>query len=418
MLKPYRVKFRISVTHLLRGALRICVCGTLFFLVLICSVPFAWAEGELIFQLHVGEEYSDNFYRSETDEVTVYTTLIKPKITARAWTDWGSILAWYSPTFTYYSDDSDTVDASDDNYTGHEFGVEGALARLAELTDRLHMNVFYRARESREPGAYDVLAEGEATREKYRVHQTGGYLTYDYGERWTATLGYQYEFYNYEDSDNSYEHRWSLALLYHFDERNSLGAEQQYWFRRYPHECDYDASQSMLIYRRQLSDWLNFEAGGGYQNREFESGCDEDVNDFDGFVYRLALQGQSDISSVFLSYLRSWNDVSKGSEYFEAQRVTLELERTLRERWRCIAGGYYQNNDYETGTFFTPGTGERREDDIWNAHCGIRYWMTDWLSAGVRYDYTDRDSNEIGESYTENRIYGSIIFEYSTTPRR
>ncbi|MBW2020611.1 MAG: outer membrane beta-barrel protein [Deltaproteobacteria bacterium] len=391
-----------------------CLGLPLLLLFLFFPVSFTAAESDITLSLDAQERFSDNFYRSETEKIKVYTTIIKPGITTRAWTDRSSVLFAYSPTFNYYSDDSDMVDVSKDDFVGHE------LAFMAETTlfERLKLNLTDRFQETREPGAYDVLRESAADRERYRINQVSPFMTYDFAEKFTVILGYQYEVYNYEDSENSYEHRGYFTLRYHLDDRNSLEVEEQYWGRRYPTNPDYDSSQTKLIFRRELSDFLKCEIGGGYHNRTFESGR-AGVQDFDGFVYRLALTGESDVSRLFLSYRRNLNDFSKGTAYFDAHRVTVNVEHTFLEKLMCSLGGYYQKNDYETTTGTTAaGTTELREDEIWDGSVGIKYRMADWLSAGIYYAYSDRDSNITGQSYLEKKVYGNITFEYSSARRK
>ena len=404
-----------------RGSYRYFLFGLSFFLLIfIFSVSLVAAEGDITLLLVTEEQHSDNFYRSEEDEISVYTTIIKPGIAARTWTDRSSVFFAYSPTFNYYSDDSDTLDTSDDNFVGHE------LDFMAETTfyERLKLSLYERLRKTREPGAYDIFLEGEADREKYTVNQVGPFLTYDFAEKYTAIIGYQYQTYDYEYSEGSNEHRGYFTLRYHFNDRNSLELEEQYWEMQYDRDplADYESSQTQLIFRREFSDFLKCEVGGGFHDRKFESDA-SGVEDYDDFIYRLALIGESDVSKFFLGYRKNVNDFSKGSWYFEANRVTLNVEHTFLDKLTCNLGGYYQTNDYETTTIF-PGSTELREDDIMNANVGIKYWFTDWLSAGLSYDYTDRDSNAINPvtnqsySYTETRIYGNIKFEYSTARRK
>lgn len=406
-----REKTRHTLANKLTGYLKHFYFGLAFLLLfLIWPVTFVTAEGDITLSLDTKERYSDNFYRGETDKIRVYTTIIKPGICARAWTDRSSLLFAYSPTFNYYNDDSDRIDASRDDFVGHELNF------TAETTfyERLKLSVTDRFQETREPGAYDVLLESQAVRERYSINQVRPFMTYDFAEKFTAILGYQHELYNYEDSENSYEHRGYFTLRYHFDDRNSLEVEEQYWARRYPTNPDYDSSQTKLIFRRELTDFLKCEIGGGYHNRKFESGK-TGVQDFDGFVYRLALTGESDISRLLLSYRRNLNDVSTATTYFDAHRVTVNAQHTFLEKLVCSLGGYYQKNDYETTTGTSAaGTTELREDEVRDGSAGIRYRIVDWLSAGVYYEYVDRDSNIKGESYSENKVYGNITFEYST----
>ena len=58
--------------------------GLPFLLIFITfPVSFAAAESDITFSLDVQEEYSDNFYRMETDKTRVYTTIIKPGMAHR-----------------------------------------------------------------------------------------------------------------------------------------------------------------------------------------------------------------------------------------------------------------------------------------------------------------------------------------------
>ena len=381
-----------------------------FLLFLVFPVSFTAAEGDITLLLDTEEQHSNNFYRRDKEEISVYTTIIKPGITARTWTDRSSVFFAYSPTFNYYSDDSDGVDASDDDFIGHD------LSLMAETTfyDRLKLSLTERLRKTREPGAYDILLAGEADREKYTVNQVSPFLTYDFAEKFTAILGYQYQTYDYEDSEDSTEHRGYFTLRYHFDDRNSLEVEEQYWTMRYDDLADYDSSQTKLIYRRELSDFFRYEIGAGYHDRKFESGA-TGVEDYDDFIYRLALTGESDVSKIFLGYRKNLNDFSKGSWYFEAHRVTLNVEHTFIQKLIFTLATYYQMNDYETAI---PPYTEVREDEIWDGFLGIRYRIRDWLSAGISFEHTDRDSNISEWNYTEDRVFASISCEYSTARRK
>lgn len=178
---------RSAIRNTIKGSYKYFLFGLSFsLLILIFSVSLVAAEGDITLLLVTEEQHSDNFYRSEVDEISVYTTIIKPGIAARTWTDRSSVFFAYSPTFNYYSDDSDTLDTSDDNFVGHE------LDFMAETTfyERLKLSLTERLRKTREPGAYDIFLEGEADREKYTVNQVGPFLTYDFAEKFAAILGY------------------------------------------------------------------------------------------------------------------------------------------------------------------------------------------------------------------------------------
>ena len=91
-----------AIRNTIRGSYKYFLFGLSFsLLILIFSVSLVAAEGDITLLLVTEEQHSDNFYRSEKDETSVYTTIIKPGITARTWTDRSSVLLAYSPTFNY-----------------------------------------------------------------------------------------------------------------------------------------------------------------------------------------------------------------------------------------------------------------------------------------------------------------------------
>jgi hypothetical protein len=393
------------------GSFKYLFFGLSFFLLfLVFPISFAAAEGDITLLVGVEEQHSDNFYRTPADETSVYTTIIKPGITASTWTNRSSLLFAYSPTFNYYSGDSNGVDASDDDFVGHDL----SLVAETTLSERLRLSLTEIFQDTREPGAYDALLAAESDRERYSNNQLRPFLTYDFGEKFTAILGYQHQAYNYKDSRNSHEHRGYFTLRYHLNDRNSLELEEQYWSRGYATEPDYDSSQTKLIFRRAVSDFLNYEIGAGYHDRNFESGA-TGVEDYDDLIYRVALTGESDVSKLFLGFQKNLNDFSKrASWYFEAQRFTLSVEHTFVEKLTCTLATYYQKNDYET---IIPPYTEVRDDEIWDGFVGVRYKIRDWISAGLSFEHTDRDSNISEWNYTENRVFANIRCEYSTAMR-
>jgi hypothetical protein len=61
----------------------------------------------------------------------------------------------------------------------------------------------------------------------------------------------------------------------------------------------------------------------------------------------------------------------------------------------------------------------RREDDTYQGLLGVGYSFLDKMfEVSLEYSYTERDSNEAGLDYDENRVFLRIDFVYDMDLRR
>jgi uncharacterized protein (PEP-CTERM system associated) len=103
-------------------------------------------------------------------------------------------------------------------------------------------------------------------------------------------------------------------------------------------------------------------------------------------------------------------DFTISNEYFVAYRADLNGEYIFIDVIRAYAGGYYQLSDYENS---------RREDDTYQGLLGVGYSFLDKMfEVSLEYSYTERDSNEAGLDYDENRVFLRIDFVYDMDLRR
>lgn len=96
---------------------------------------------------------------------------------------------------------------------------------------------------------------------------------------------------------------------------------------------------------------------------------------------------------------RADNNITYSSSYLSNQ-VSASLQHTYRKLTGSIGGEYI----YDRYLYDDLGAGERRKDRVWRGWGGIDYQMQRWITLGVKYRYTNLDSNFDNEDYAENLI--------------
>ena len=101
-------------------------------------------------------------------------------------------------------------------------------------------------------------------------------------------------------------------------------------------------------------------------------------------------------STVTAKLSRNAYDSALGgiSQSTEALVASLDWAHELTALTELQAGLQYENDDYDIG----------RSDDLYGAYLGVSYALKRWLTVGVRYDYSQRDSDAVGSDFNDNRI--------------
>jgi len=109
---------------------------------------------------------------------------------------------------------------------------------------------------------------------------------------------------------------------------------------------------------------------------------------------------------VTLRGIRSVFDTSKAdrnliySSSYLSNQVTASLRHTYRKFTGSIGGDYI----YDRYLYDDLRAGKKRRDHVWRGSAGIDYQMQRWIKLGVKYRYTDLDSNFDNEDYIENLV--------------
>ncbi len=93
------------------------------------------------------------------------------------------------------------------------------------------------------------------------------------------------------------------------------------------------------------------------------------------------------------------DNIQYSSSYLSNQ-VTVGLQHTYRKFTSSIGGDYI----YDRYLHDDLNVGRKRKDSIWRGSAGIDYQMQRWIKLGVKYRYTNLNSNFNTEDYAENLV--------------
>ena len=90
-----------------------------------------------------------------------------------------------------------------------------------------------------------------------------------------------------------------------------------------------------------------------------------------------------------------------GASGYLSTGLNVGVQHELRRNVLLSGNAGYANHDYI-------GHAITREDDYINAGAEVRYLLNKNYSVGLRYDYTNRDSNQAGADYDRNTIMATL----------
>ena len=93
------------------------------------------------------------------------------------------------------------------------------------------------------------------------------------------------------------------------------------------------------------------------------------------------------------------DNIQFSSSYLSNQ-VTARLQHTYRKFTSSIGGDYIHDRYLHDDL----GAGRKRKDTVWRGSAGIDYQMQRWIKLGVKYRYTNLNSNFDTEDYGENLV--------------
>ena len=350
--------------------------------------------------LNVETRYTDNLFRSESDEESTWIIDTLPKV--QTWLQNGN--STYSASvqlqdFRYASShDDDFTDYQGNLDVHHEFNAKNTLDMFGKL---------YSGHEERGTG----LSEGNVVE---RIDRPVELDTVDYGAQYTfgnkeslarVVAGYRYydrEYQNYRDSTRFRDYdqdRYDVTAYYGLGPRLDMLAEVRYIETRYSDVNRFDRFGSYD------SDEYNYLVGFawdataktsgsiklGWYDREYESSVREDD---EGFSWEADVFYKPRSYSVFNLETRRFSQETNGlGDSIDTQEYAFRWDHDWNSRSHTRFEVVKGDDDY-TGSF--------RSDDRWSAEAKYVYKAKRWFDLSGGYRYEDRDSNERSIDYSQN----------------
>ena len=397
-------------------------------LMLTARLSFAQIHKEFTPTISIIEEYDDNIYLSDSNEISSYITMVSPGFSFSFLGQHTQLELEYAPTFVWYSESS--VDS--------EVRHAGTLTFGQNLTEHLRFELTDTYIQSDDPleDSEDIVGARES-RNTYKRNAGSANVTYVFGQENALELGYRDErLKNEEDTeDNGTTHNPYTTISYQINIRNRLELEYGYitahFWRddglaaeddfyghepviRYiysfsPHtlgsleysfttrnfdatEEDYKVHEGLVGFEHSFSPEYSLSAGFGYfiQDREYSS-------DEDGFVYNLLVNRTFEHGSLEVGGEGGWD-----------QDVLDPDDTGFTRYWSGRASVNYQVFEplttYAIGSFRHDKEDDGREYDTIRGSCGLSWTFLRWFSLALDYTYAERDDDLTLESYTDNRV--------------
>ena len=393
----------------------------------------AFSAGKLKFfpELVVGVDYNDNIFYDETGTEQDIIGHIVPRLRIDySLKERGKLSVGYAGDFAYYAE------FSDNDWQRHD---------LAFLVDyNAPSGLFFDAAnnyvDTSDPfGSQDDYGVGIQKERMYNLLSVG--LGYNYSDV-LKILGYfDYTIQEYEDDEIDYSQD--------FDEISyGVGIEKRFsyktwgFFRYFRLVKDYttaspdpaqnessdadsatgspDAAQNESNDADYTSDFIELgvtwdatsrvtgELGFGYEWRELDNPVDPNdirYNDIETWIASTSINYsiKPDVTDIHFAFNR--RNHQRGSntyEYFEGTYLNIHLRHRFYSWYSLLLNFGMGRNDYNT---------DRQDDDI-RAAISIEYLILRRFTLALGYDYTKRDSNIPGNSFTINRLLGTVTWRY------
>lgn len=364
------------------------------------SAEISPGSGRIIIRpmISAGSRWDSNFYKDTDNERSVYSHTIRPGFTLGYETARSKIALTYTLDATLYNKDAD-------DFLGHTASLSAETKPFSRLTLKVE-DSFYKTRDSSYAGEFSSTSGNE----KYFINRLNPKILYDFGEKFSAGLGYQNTLTNYDgDSEDSIEHKGTFDLRYNLTPTANVALQYARWKRDYDEESsDYISDQLGLTFAKQFK-YTAFQAGAGYHKRHFG---DPELEDMDTFFYRLGISRQnSPGNTISFQASQNFNDSASSDAYFTATQFSLRMAQMFRRRILATVETRYKTDDYESGY-------EGRKDDTYSIIAGLGYTMNQWMTLSLGAGYEERNSNWDEYDYSNKFITGNIDFHYDPAGSR
>ena len=417
------------------------------------SITFAY-QFTFTPRISVSQEYTDNYFLTDSNKEHEYITTISPGFTAQILGKNSGAELLYDPEYAKY-------DKYDENDTWRHtvgFSAWSDIARNTriEITDSflytedplIDSDIATLLTENPDASIDSTIRRG---REPYYRNTAGINLTHQFGRDDSFNLGYRYSFLENDDpeltddkSHNPYMGvtfwfgpEWGLEIMgdytrSEFDESNdsfddSDDSDQWYGstrlikritrhlegFVQYAHTAlnydgtteDYQVYNPSAGFNYTISNDIFFSLGIGYSILDREESDNDSVMSANGSLTKTFRRG-----SINIVGSGGYEESDFGAETLGVTEFYQLGGSATYQFARYFSGnifGSYRNNQYIDED-------PEREDDITIAGVGLSMQALEWMSLSLDYAYRKVDSTLDEDNYDENRV----IFRITLFPPR
>jgi len=363
--------------------------------------------------------YDDNIYLSAEQEEDWITHVMPAVGLNYAFPERGSVTLGYSGDLAYYGDNDQN------DWQTHK----GMLGLNYEAPGGLFLAIDEAYIDAEDPYGSEEQYKLGVPKTKRWNNDLKGAVGYQFYDRFKVMAYYNFfkqdyekeEDYTQDYDDNEFGVGAQMRFLpktwgfirYHYGERD--------YFTNRPAENVTEGTDSDFDWSRvnvgliwdagaKLTGELNF----GYQWKEYKNATDPNgdrYDDKDTWTAATALNfTATPTRTLSFSMTRALREsASNTNEYYEDTGFGLSLTQILLGKLTLTLSGRYSKNDYNRAPI---AGGQKKEQDNYLGSIGLNYRIKDWLSAGVSYTYTEKDSNYAEDEFTDNQFMISLSGVY------
>ncbi len=146
-----------------------------------------------------------------------------------------------------------------------------------------------------------------------------------------------------------------------------------------------------------------------YDQRNYDenlAGAEKDV-DLCGYLLSVTYNPTTQNAVIFSGERKMQETLYGANRYYVSTEVSMELKQKIYKKWEVSVLVAYENMNYPVSV-----NSIERNDDLFKVIPCVEYNFTDKFSAGVWYQFRDRQSNVDNEDYTSNKAGASIKLQF------
>ncbi len=372
--------------------------------------------------LSVAEKYSDNILNTESGEKEDFVTLCSPGIwlslpggkeripetNTSSITPGGVVLGSlsspefrrlmayliYSPEFEFYADNSDENTESHHLEASFQYRFRGGMTVG-------FVNQFVKTHDERGTGFTTFLDE-------YATNLVQAFVSYDLSPKLTLEGRYGNFLVEY-DADRSLfrdrmDHLWAGSIEFRLTPKTAVFGEYEYTTVTYDaySENDNDEHHFSAGWRWMVTGKSMGSVKAGYSIEKFNA---PGVGDERTFILSAQINHRfTSKTSVNLAVYRRTNETDfSGADYMLTHQIQIGYKQKITSKIQLNVDAMYSHDQYE-GVVGLDGQIQTHDDNYYQGSVGIDYAFKKWLTAGLEFTHSQRDTDFEGFDYTTNEV--------------